>query len=150
MCHKLSDRSCLFQLLFVVSGGSTVVEPFTHHLKVKGSSPGAGARWSNGEIKSDVFADVTFYFCLSSFSDEIWRNIIVSPWPVLQFYFRLFSLNWNLLYSGKRASLFVWKNRNPSVGISYKTFYGRNLQIFVISWSACPWQAFPAWSNVCG
>ncbi len=25
-----------------------------------------------------------------------------------------------------------------------KTFYRRNLQIFVLSLSACPWQAFPA------
>jgi hypothetical protein len=29
-------------------------------------------------------------------------------------------------------------------GLYYKTFYGHNLQIFVISWSVCPWQAFPA------
>jgi hypothetical protein len=34
-------------------------------------------------------------------------------------------------------------------GHCYKTFYGRNLQIFVISYSACPCQTFPAWSNVC-
>jgi hypothetical protein len=25
----------------------------------------------------------------------------------------------------------------------YKSFYGRNLQIYVISWSVSPWQAFP-------
>jgi hypothetical protein len=31
----------------------------------------------------------------------------------------------------------------------YKTFYGRNLRIFVISYSVCPWQTFPAQSNVC-
>ncbi len=30
-----------------------------------------------------------------------------------------------------------------SRGLYYKTFYGRNLQISVIRWSACPWQAFP-------
>ncbi len=35
-------------------------------------------------------------------------------------------------------------------GQCYKAFYGRNLQIFVISWSVCPWQAFPALPNVCG
>jgi hypothetical protein len=35
-------------------------------------------------------------------------------------------------------------------GLHYKTFYGRNLRIFIISWSVCPWQAFPAWSNNCG
>ncbi len=35
-------------------------------------------------------------------------------------------------------------------GLYYKTYYGRNLRIFVISLSVCPWQAFPAWSNVCG
>ncbi len=26
----------------------------------------------------------------------------------------------------------------------YKTFYVRNLRIFVMSYSVCPWQAFPA------
>jgi hypothetical protein len=26
----------------------------------------------------------------------------------------------------------------------YKTFYGRNLRIFVKSYSVCPWQVFPA------
>jgi hypothetical protein len=29
-------------------------------------------------------------------------------------------------------------------GQSYKTFYGRNLLFFVISYSVCTWQAFPA------
>ncbi len=29
-------------------------------------------------------------------------------------------------------------------GLYYQTLYGRNLQIFVISQSVCPWQAFPA------
>jgi hypothetical protein len=29
-----------------------------------------------------------------------------------------------------------------------KLFYGRNLQIFVISYGACPWLAFTAYSNV--
>ncbi len=29
-------------------------------------------------------------------------------------------------------------------GQSYETFYGRNLPIFEISQSVCPWQAFPA------
>ncbi len=28
-------------------------------------------------------------------------------------------------------------------GMYYKTFYNHNLQIFVISYSVCPWQAFP-------
>ncbi len=32
----------------------------------------------------------------------------------------------------------------------YKTFFVRNLKIFVISQSVCPWQAFPAQSIVCG
>jgi hypothetical protein len=31
-----------------------------------------------------------------------------------------------------------------------KPFYGRTLRIFVKSKSVCPWQAFPAKSNVCG
>jgi hypothetical protein len=29
-------------------------------------------------------------------------------------------------------------------GLYYKTFYGRNLRTFIISWSVCPWQAFAA------
>ncbi len=32
----------------------------------------------------------------------------------------------------------------------YKTFYGRKLRLFVLSYSVCPWQAFPAKPNVCG
>ncbi len=35
-------------------------------------------------------------------------------------------------------------------GQYYKSYNGRNLRIFVISQIVCPWQAFPAWSNVCG
>jgi hypothetical protein len=30
-----------------------------------------------------------------------------------------------------------------------KTLHVRNLRLFVISWSICPWQAFPTLSNVC-
>ncbi len=37
-----------------------------------------------------------------------------------------------------------------TLGQCYKTFYGRKLRIFKISWSVCPWQTFPAKSNVCG
>jgi hypothetical protein len=29
-------------------------------------------------------------------------------------------------------------------GLYYKTYFGRNLRIFVISYSVCPWQVFPA------
>ncbi len=31
-----------------------------------------------------------------------------------------------------------------------KLFYGRKLPLSIISWSVCPWQGFPAWSNVLG
>jgi hypothetical protein len=37
-----------------------------------------------------------------------------------------------------------------SRGLYYKTYYGRHLRIFVINQSVCPWQAFPAKSNVYG
>ncbi len=33
-------------------------------------------------------------------------------------------------------------------GRCQKTFYGRKLRLFIISQSICPWQAFPAQSNV--
>ncbi len=41
------------------------------------------------------------------------------------------------------------QNRLPqsqrlSRGQCYKTFYDRNLRLFVISWSICRWQTFPA------
>ena len=34
-------------------------------------------------------------------------------------------------------------------GKCYKTFYGRNIRMLVISLSVCPWQSFPAKSNAC-
>ncbi len=39
---------------------------------------------------------------------------------------------------------------STSWGQCYKTFYGRNLQAFVMSKSVRPLQAFPALSNDCG
>jgi hypothetical protein len=42
-------------------------------------------------------------------------------------------------------------NTTPGVWVQcYKTFYGRYLLLLVISYSVCPWQAFPANYNVCG
>jgi hypothetical protein len=38
----------------------------------------------------------------------------------------------------------------PTWAQCYKTFYGRISRMFVISWSVCPWQAFPEYSNACG
>jgi hypothetical protein len=40
--------------------------------------------------------------------------------------------------------------RQRSSGAMLQNFFVRNLWISVISWSVCPWQAFPAKSNVCG
>ncbi len=56
----------------------------------------------------------------------------------------------------KRSSLFglgQWRRQCynfDSWGLCYKTFYGRNLWVFVITSSVCPWQAFPVLNNVCG
>jgi hypothetical protein len=46
----------------------------------------------------------------------------------------------------KKAPLFGLNLAGKSLtkGQYYKAFYGRNLRIFVISYSVCPWQAFPA------
>jgi hypothetical protein len=41
-------------------------------------------------------------------------------------------------------------NKNVTRAQCYKTFYVRALRIFVLSYSVCPWEAFPALSNVCG
>ncbi len=38
---------------------------------------------------------------------------------------------------------------DPDRAQCYKTFNGRNSQVFVMNYSVCPWQAFPAESNVC-
>jgi hypothetical protein len=52
----------------------------------------------------------------------------------------------------KHSSLFVLNameaKKNFDIdtwGQSYKTFYGHNLRIFIMSLSVCPWQAFPAY-----
>jgi hypothetical protein len=60
----------------------------------------------------------------------------------------------------KRCSLFglfitdkgknVMQHCQQTQGLKYQTFYGCNLQIFVMSHSVCPWQAVPVQSNVCG
>ncbi len=42
------------------------------------------------------------------------------------------------------VELDVSKTCKLTTGLYYKTSYDRNLRIFVISWSVCPWQAFPA------
>ncbi len=50
----------------------------------------------------------------------------------------------NVVASDKPVSLAEYKS------LYYKNFYSRNLQIFAISWSVSPWQAFQAQSNVSG
>ncbi len=49
---------------------------------------------------------------------------------------------WGVNYLGNEY-WFIW-------GLYNKTLYGRNLLIFLISFSVCLGQAFPAQSNVCG
>ncbi len=44
--------------------------------------------------------------------------------------------------SGERTTM--REKENEISGQCYKTFYGRKLQLFIINWSICPWQAFPA------
>ncbi len=43
--------------------------------------------------------------------------------------------------------LYLWNCNKLTRGQCYKTFFVRNLQIFVLSLSVCTWQAFPADSN---
>ncbi len=40
-----------------------------------------------------------------------------------------------------------WKHYQVPWGQCFGTFYVRNIQMFLISYSICPWQAFPAWLN---
>jgi hypothetical protein len=44
----------------------------------------------------------------------------------------------------KKTKIHAFKTKKaiPNRGQSYKTFYGRKLRLFVISWSVCPWQTF--------
>jgi hypothetical protein len=39
--------------------------------------------------------------------------------------------------------MFYIKDFLFDLGLYYKTFYGRNLHIFVISYNDCPFKAFP-------
>jgi hypothetical protein len=83
---------------------------------------------------SSVFLAIStdpFHKCSSFYFRFAWKMMLV--WI-------FFELNKNKLFA-----TFPPKCK----GQSYKTFYGCNLRIFVISWSVCPWQAFPAKSNVC-
>jgi hypothetical protein len=57
------------------------------------------------------------------------------------------SLAWKGLPVTKHSSLsFVNCGRKKffNIDTSYKTFSIRNLRVFVISWSVCPWRAFQA------
>jgi hypothetical protein len=61
----------------------------------------------------------------------------------------LFWLNrWRLLPAW-RTSGTGWATWTGTWG-NVKNFFVRNLQIFIVSKSVCPWQAFPAWCNICG
>ncbi len=62
----------------------------------------------------------------------------------LLYFFTNITLGWKFLPVTKRSSLI-------SQGITqyYKTFYGRNLLMFVVSYRVCSRQAFPVKSNVC-
>ncbi len=60
-------------------------------------------------------------------------------------------------FAGRKTEKLVTKIRNLrakkfyNIGPRcYEYFYGRNLQMDQISWSVCPFQAFPALSNICG
>jgi hypothetical protein len=59
--------------------------------------------------------------------------------------FRVNASGWSTMVE---QSTLEFEGLNPvdlgSMGRYYKTFYGRNLRIFNITESACPWQAFPA------
>ncbi len=42
-----------------------------------------------------------------------------------------------------------WSFVSKSQANPIKLFYGCNLQIYVMTWNVCPWQAFPALSHAC-
>ncbi len=60
-------------------------------------------------------------------------------------------LKWKQLFK-KILFLFAKFNSGSDQARSlyYKTFYGRNVRIYIISQRVCPWQVFPAQSNVFG
>jgi len=75
------------------------------------------------------------YHLLTMFS--IYCQGINDSWSMFRIYCQGIINIWNMI------SIFC-QNINDTWGLYYKTFYGRNLHIFVISQSVCPWQAFPA------
>ncbi len=66
----------------------------------------------------------------------------------------LFQLSMSLAGFVQASLIFVNNVKGDRVehilGLYYKTYYSRNLRIFVINQSAGAWQAFPTQSNVCG
>jgi len=54
--------------------------------------------------------------------------------------------NWRLFWNG-------WTHDKMEKCFSaqcHKTVHGHNLLVVLINLNICPWQAFPAWFNVCG
>ncbi len=86
-------------------------------------------------------------------------QIFLIPLLVLRtttFFLKFLNRNFRKLFfwffpsSSQRPPSFCLLQSSPMRGSAqirgqcYKIFYDRNLRIFVISWSVCPWQAFPA------
>ncbi len=51
-----------------------------------------------------------------------------------------------MVQHGVLGALLITEGATEKVfcGQCYKTFYGRKLRLFIISWSVCPWKAFAA------
>ncbi len=89
---------------------------------------------------------------------SISSQLIILPTNKYSLYFSVF-LMYKLAHILKVLSLrthYIFKLEkvmaleNMLWGQCYKAFFVRDLRIFVISQSVCPWQAFPAQSIVCG
>jgi hypothetical protein len=76
-------------------------------------------------------SEPTAIFILTLYRSAIWWH----PIKLLDFYGQC-------MYNVARNIVSAFES-NESRGQSYKTFYGRNLRILIISWSVCLWQAFP-------
>jgi hypothetical protein len=91
-------------------------------------------------------------------SQPIWSTFqMLTFWVSSWFYQQMLRLEWKVIARAKCSSLLqkgitygCKKFYNMDTrGQCHKTTYGHKLRLFIISKSICPWQAFPAKSNVC-
>ncbi len=109
---------------------------------------------TQSQHQQQIFLDIfwVFFNCLSMVS--LFSTNIVSNFNLMfngSIVSSLYSLSFFTFSSQSSQLKGTLRKRVTTRNIRaqcYKTFYVRNLQVFVISNNGCPWKTFPAWSIV--